>query len=105
MSTLSLWTRHDPFETLEAFLRHTFGPVPTRPTSRPQRPIGMVTTRSSGSSYPGWTSQRTSRSKSRTANWSCTVSVATSGPSRRAAVACASCGTGRSAGRSPCWRM
>jgi HSP20 family protein len=30
MSTLSLWTRHDPFAEFDALVRHAFGPTATR---------------------------------------------------------------------------
>ncbi|MEV4630793.1 Hsp20/alpha crystallin family protein [Micromonospora sp. NPDC049523] len=37
MSTLSLWTRRDPFAEFDALVRNTFGPVATRPTSQSAR--------------------------------------------------------------------
>lgn len=35
MSTLSLWTRRDPFAEFDALVRNAFGPVATRPAARP----------------------------------------------------------------------
>jgi HSP20 family molecular chaperone IbpA len=37
MSTISLWTRRDPFAEFDALVRNAFGPVATRPTNQSAR--------------------------------------------------------------------
>ncbi|WP_329102030.1 Hsp20/alpha crystallin family protein [Micromonospora sp. NBC_01699] len=37
MSTISLWTRRDPFAEFDALVRNAFGPVATRPANQPAR--------------------------------------------------------------------